>query len=145
MYPWPPVIPPVRRRHSKWLTVGLPVGLGVALIIGLIVVGVVAISHAVGPARDAAKSYGAAISQARFADAQAMLCARDRDQVTSDQLAAHYSSPPVTGYAVTSVNVEDMNGHTSADATLVLSTADGLRDETDLPLVKESGQWRPCP
>lgn len=145
-YPPPPWMRP-RKRRSRWLTVGLPVGIStvvVAVVTVLIVLGL-SVSHDVNAAQDAAAKYGAAVSSGRYTDAQAMLCAQDRSQVTADELAAHYSNPRVVGYEVLDVNVQDTNGQTGARAVLVLQTDDGLSNQISLDLAKESDGWHPCP
>lgn len=144
-YGYPP-FPPPKKRRSRWLTVGLPVGL--VLLLGgcgaLFALGTVAV-HDVNGATKAADQYGAAVSAGRYEDAQAMLCTVDRNQVTADELAAHYSNPRVVGYQVSGVNVTSFNGQTTASAVLVLRTADGLSNQIRIGVVKESDGWHACP
>ena len=149
-YPWPPYPPagfvPPRRRRSRWLTVGLPIGL--VLLLGgcgaAITLFVTSIGSSIGPAQQAATAYAKALVDQRWSDAQAMLCSQDR-VATADQLAAHYSTPRLTGYTVDGVNVSNVNGQVSATATIRFDTADGLHNSTTLPLTKEGDTWHPCP
>lgn len=145
-YPPPPWMQP-RKRHSRWLTVGLPLGIGtlvVAVITTLIVLGI-SVSHDVSGAQTAAASYGAAVSSGRYNDAQAMLCTEDKSRVTPDELASHYSNPRVIGYEVVSVDVQNFNGQTTARAVLLLRTDDGLSNQINLVIAKEADGWHPCP
>ncbi|SDF45160.1 hypothetical protein SAMN05660324_0155 [Klenkia brasiliensis] len=136
----------MRRRRSRWLTVGLPVGLAVLLLLGVgAFVLVRAVSGAVAPVGDAASGYAQALVDGRWADAHGSLCAADRAATTPDDLARRYGSPQVTGYQVVGVQVESYNGETSATVQLVLSAPGGLDDQTVLPMVQEDGAWRPCP
>jgi hypothetical protein len=143
--PGPP--PPPRRKHSRWLTIGLPVGGGLVLLGGLVAVVLLVVStvgNAIGPAQKAADAWGAALAAHRWDDAQAMLCGLDH-AVTAEDIADHYGDPAPVGYEVDGIQVLSSNGQTTAHASLVLRTADGLSDREELPLLRENGTWRPCP
>jgi hypothetical protein len=145
--PYAPPGPPVRRRRSRWLTIGLPLGL--VLLLGGCATAVVLLVHAlgdaIGPAKQAADDWAQALVEQRWDDAQGQLCAGDRAVVTAADLSAHYASPPLTGYRLEGVHVTSVNGDESADAEIAFTTADGLGTRTTLPLAKEDGGWRPCP
>jgi hypothetical protein len=142
----PPGVAPTRRRRSRWLTVGLPIGL--VLLLGgcgaVVTVFAISVGNDIKPAEQAATAYADALVDQRWSDAQAMLCSQDR-VVTPEQMAAHYSTPRLTGYTVEGVNVVNYNGKLSATATIRIGTADGLSNSTTLPLRKEGGAWHPCP
>jgi hypothetical protein len=130
-------------KRSRWLAIGLPVGL--VLVVGGVALAVAGV-HSVGEASGAVDRFGAAIRDGRFSDAHGMLCAADRTNVSTEQMAQHYGTGPrVTAYEVADVNVANVNGHSSASAVLVLKTEDGLSNQINLQLVREDGAWRPCP
>jgi len=142
----PPWNPPVRRRRSRWLTVGLPVGLVVLVALGLLGYVVVrAFSDGVRPAQDATRAYADALVDQRWDDAHAMLCETSAGEFTAQALEASYGEPPLTGSDVEAVNVVWSNGRTTGDATVVLESDGGVRERMVLALVEEDGTWRPCP
>jgi hypothetical protein len=139
----------VRRRRSRWLTVGLPLGGvlllgGCATVVGLLIS---TVRNQLGPAQDAARDYAQALVDERWEDAHALLCAPAQAGVTASELAAHYAEPELTGYRIDGVNVSTVNGDSSAQVDITFSTADGLSDRTSLPLVPDDdGEgWRACP
>ncbi|MGY1802689.1 hypothetical protein ACI78T_05335 [Blastococcus sp. SYSU D00922] len=142
---WAP--PPVRRRRSRWLTVGLPLA-GVLLVggcttaVGLLLAGM---ADDLRPAQQAAGAYAQALVDERWDDAHDLLCTQDRDAVTPGDLAAHYAEPDLTGYRVDGIHVNTYNGEKSGRADITFTTADGLTDRQSLPLVQDGEAWRPCP
>lgn len=146
--PWPaapPWNPPVKRRRSRWLTVGLPVAV-VLVVLG--VLGVVVVRGFAGgvlPAQDAARAYADALVDQRWDDAHAMLCADSAGEFTAAELEASYGEPPLTGADTEAVNVQWSNGSTTGDATLVLESDGGVRERVVIALVEQDGTWRPCP
>jgi hypothetical protein len=113
-------------------------------IIAAVVLLVTTVGNAIGPAQKAADAWGAALVAHRWDDAQGMLCGLDRS-VTAEDIADHYGHPAPTSYEVDGISVSTSNGKTTADAALVLHTADGLSNRVELPLLRENGTWRPCP
>ena len=142
----PPAPPAPRRRRSRWLTVGLPLGLLLlAGIVTALVLGLRSIQDEVVPAQRAADDYASALVEGRWADAQAQLCARDRTTVSAEDLAAQWSSPPLTGHRLDGVSVRSVNGARSGEALLTFTATEGVDTSTVLPLADEDGTWRPCP
>jgi hypothetical protein len=145
--PPPPGFPRPRRRHSRWLTVGLPIG--VVLFLGgcgaVVTLLVTTVGRDVEPAQRAASSYAQALVDQRFAEAQHMMCARDQAAISPAALAEHYFRPELTAYKVDGLTVTNSNGSVTARADVRFTTTDGLQNSTDLLLVKENGTWRPCP
>jgi len=136
---------PVRRRRSRWLTVGLPVGV-VLVVLGVLAVVVVrGFIGGLQPAQNATKAYADALVDQRWDDAHAMLCAPSAGEFTAEELEASYGEPPLTGSDVEAVNVTWSNGRTMGDATVVLESDGGVRERVVLALVEEDGTWRPCP
>ena len=141
---WAPA--PVRRRRSRWLTVGLPLG-GVLLLggcataIGLLIS---TVRNDLGPAMQAADAYASAVVDERWDDAHDLLCAQDQ-AVTAQDLAVHYAQPDRTGFSVDGVYVTSMDGEKSAQADITYETADGLTDRETLPMISDGEAWRPCP
>lgn len=113
-------------------------------LVAVVLLVVTTVGNAVGPAKQAADAWGAALAAHRWDDAQAMLCGLDR-AVTAEDLAAHYGTPAPVGYAIDGIQVVSSNGETTAHVQLVLHTADGLSNDEDLPLLRENGTWHPCP
>ena len=113
-------------------------------IIAAVVLLVTTVGNAIGPAQKAADAWGAALVAHRWGDAQGMLCGLDRS-VTATDIADHYGDPAPVRFEVDGISVFTSNGKTTADATLVLHTADGLSNREHLPLLRENGTWRPCP
>lgn len=138
---------PVRRRRSRWLTVGLPLG-GVLLLGGCATAFgflIDSVRTDLAPAMQAADAYASAVVDERWDDAHDLLCAGDRAAVTPADLAAHYAQPDRTGYTVDGINVSSINGQKSARADITFATADGLTDRETLPMVADGDAWRPCP
>jgi hypothetical protein len=147
--PWSPPsqpwAPPPKRRRSRWLTVGLPIG-ALLLLAGvgtLAVILIKTIAGSLGPAKDAAEAYATALVEERWDDAHSMLCEQSRSEVTSEDLASLHGG--LSDYSLTGINVHSSGGRTTGEATITFERDDGLDDTTAVPLVEESGDWRPCP
>ena len=143
----PPAFAPPRRRRSRWLTVGLPVG--IVLLLGgcgaVVTLFVTTVGRDIKPAQQAASQYAQALVDQRFTQAQQMLCTRDQASISAAALADHYQQPKLTAYRLTSVVVRVSKGTETAQVGVRFTTADGLHNSTELPLVQENGTWRPCP
>jgi hypothetical protein len=138
---------PRRRRRSRWLTIGLPLAVvlllgGCGLAVGLLVS---AVKNDLGPAQDAAGAYARALVEHRWDDAHDLLCVEDQAAVTATELAAHYAQPELTDYSIDGVRIANVNGRKSGQVDLTLTTADGLRNRTTLPMTTDGTSWRPCP
>jgi hypothetical protein len=127
--------------------VGLPLA-GLLLLGGgavLVVVTVRSLTGALGPARAAADAYATALVEERWDDAHAMLCDGSKDGLGPDDLAALHGDPPLADSSITGIEVNSSGGRTTGQVTLEFVTEDGLRETTLLALVRDGGDWRPCP
>jgi hypothetical protein len=72
-------------------------------------------------------------------------CAATRRSMTVREFtAAQQAGPEGTAYGVTGTSQDSDDGRTMI-VTLRITAVDGTVRTRELPLVKEDGEWRPCP
>jgi hypothetical protein len=146
-FPPPPQSVPTVKRHL-WLAIGLPVTLGVLLLAGLISVGIYSVTHPMSRARAAATSYAQALQDKRYPAAYAMLCAQDQlgqDRYVQTWTKAAAGGRGIASFQVTGVDVQSVNGRSSAQAEITVRYGDGTNAANSLYLVKSGKTWHPCP
>ncbi|HEX6312215.1 MAG TPA: hypothetical protein VF152_11390 [Acidimicrobiia bacterium] len=116
-----------------------------AVILALGITGTTLFVTKIKPPIDSANEFLAAVDDGRFESAFAQLCSADRRDTSPADLeaflAVFYGRELVSGYQVNPFDV-DIDG----DSATVGFDADSLDDDEkfELPLRKESGEWRPC-
>jgi hypothetical protein len=147
---WQPVPPAPKPGNSRTLrTVLIVVGVVLLLCCGGAIVGGVflfrGVSHAVGPARDAADEFMTDPQTGDLPGAYDRLCADTRSRFTRDVFVDGAAvQPKIKSHRIVGVNVSNYNGKSSATVTAELTLDTGFVDRHAFTLVNEDGTWKVC-
>jgi hypothetical protein len=97
------------------------------------------------PAKDGAAAFLDHLAAGQTDAAYQSLCAKTRGQFSSDQFAQVVNGRPrLSGYSITSTDVNFNNGNLSASVDARLTYADGSSESHSLPMTQENGGWHVC-
>ncbi|MFF5180364.1 hypothetical protein ACFY2Q_20250 [Micromonospora sp. NPDC000316] len=147
-HPYPhPAPPPPKRRTLR--TVLIVVGVVVVLCCGGAGVGgfflFKGVKAATDPARQAAESFVTDLEAGDADAAYGLLCNGTRSNFTRDAFVQGVAKQPqIRSHKVNGINVQNVNGRTSATVQMALTLDSGFTDQRAIPLVKEDGAWKVC-
>jgi hypothetical protein len=142
----PPVTPPPRRRNTRTIIFVVGGALAVCCLIGSVagIFGYRAFRAVLEPPRTATEAFVQDLVRGDAAAAYQKLCEPTRSRTSEAELASKISSRRPTGYEITGVSIETVNGQTTAAVTTRLTYPDGFTDPHVFRLAKEGDAWKVC-
>jgi hypothetical protein len=103
------------------------------------------VAAAIKPAEDTTSAFIADLETDNYSDAYGMLCADTQAAFTVDQFSqVAQAEPHITSHRITSANVSDVNGRSTATVVAQLTEGDGAVMSHTFALVNENGAWKVC-
>lgn len=146
-YELAPRYAPRRRRPLRAALLGAGVvvllcGIGAA---GLAVWSYQSVRGSAGPARVAAERFLDRLAAGDTAGAHEQLCADTRRRWPREDFTREVAgAAPITGYAVSDVDVVTRSGRPRASVTVRLTRLAGPAEQRAVPVLREGGTWRVC-
>jgi hypothetical protein len=144
--PPPAPQPPPRRRNTKIIIFVVAGALAVCCLIGTVagVFGFRAFRAVLEPPRIATEAFVQDLVRGDAAAAYQKLCESTRARTSEAELASAIGTRRPTRYEITGVDIETVNGQTTAVVRVNLTYPDGFTDPHPFRLTKEGDAWKVC-
>jgi hypothetical protein len=103
-----------------------------------------AVQSTLGPPREATEAFLVDLKAGDAASAYEKLCEATRSRTTQAELADKINSHKPTAHQITGVEINTVNGETSAAVTARLTYPGGISEPHTFRLRKEDNMWKVC-
>jgi hypothetical protein len=142
----PPPQPPARRRNTKIILFVIGGALAVCCLIGSVagIFGYRAFRAVLEPPKAATEAFAQDLVRGDAAAAYQKLCEPTRSRTSEAELASMINTRRPTRYEITGVDIQTVNGQTTAAVRANLTFPDGFTDPHTFRLTKENDTWKVC-